>query len=616
MDEKKNDIASDVSSGAEKVKNIEKNVFDKQADTVKNRVEEEKKNAEKRVSAAKKKAKEKGERVASKARQKERKLEKKLAAKEKRAERVAQRKERTAKRRAERAERKDLLKNETAVQRLERKERERLQRLEAREKAAARRHELLLKKKEDRLKRKENRLSDRRHKREERTKRTRERAPGFGGWLAAVISLGVVSLVMATVVTAGAMNLADMNSGMISSYQDDIYELDGAADNMQTALSKLRVSSSAADQSRLLADLLVNCEIAECDLEHIPVDGVTSANISAFVNKTSAFCRRALAKLASGEPLGESDRNTLDYLYKVSTEIRSELDQLAVTMTSDDIVDLVKGKENGTLSSGFSGVAKGTTEVPDTITDGPFADSVYKVNAKGLSSYEEISSSEGKKLVERYLDSYDVENVECTGEATISGFTCYNYEATDARGRSYFVQLSEQGGKLVMLDSYEMCKANNYDIDECIAIAEEFLERCGFENVKPVYFFETGTTADINFCYEQDGVVVYADMVKVKVCETRGCVTGVEAYSYWMNHSERSIGSAKATVSDVRGKFPSLDITSTRLAYIPLDGEETLCYEVVGRYGGEEYYIYFDAATAKEVAVFTVENSDAGRILK
>ena len=90
----------------------------------------------------------------------------------------------------------------------------------------------------------------------------RRRQPGFGGWLAAVVSLGVSTLVLATIVTAGAFNMRDMNAVASAGYRSSFYELTGLMDEMETDLSKLRVSSTAAGQRNLATDLLVNSSLA------------------------------------------------------------------------------------------------------------------------------------------------------------------------------------------------------------------------------------------------------------------------------------------------------------------------------------------------------------------
>ena len=107
--------------------------------------------------------------------------------------------------------------------------------------------------------------------------------------------------------------------------------------------------------------------------------------------------------------------------------------------------------------------------------------------------------------------------------------------------------------------------------------------------------------------YTQNGVAVYPDMVKVKVCEERGIVTGVEALPYVLNHTQRSIESPSITKAQAEAKLGGmLEVESSRLAIIPKNGKETLAYEFCGSYGGRKYYVYLSAENGTEVDVFTV----------
>lgn len=577
----------------------------------------EKKNAATRVKKAKNKAELKDKKLSVKAERKEKKLERKLAAKEKAAERKAAAKEKAAKRRAEKAARKDMLKNESASERLQRIEREKKARMEAREKAAARRHELALKRKEIRLKKKEERLKDKQHRREQRSASRREHAPGFGGWLAAVISLGVVSMIMATVITAGAINMRTMNYGMMSGYMGSVYELDDRADSIQNSLNKLRITTSAREQSRLLTDILVQSELAENDLERMPIDEMTSASINDFVNRTRDFARSALGKLSSGEKLSDREMQVINYLYSFNSRIRRELDEMTVHMTAKDIASWVKGKD-GVISEGIGKIEKSFSDKGENSNAGPFSGNVSGRKAKGLASYEEISSADGGKRLFNMFANYDLKEAECTGETNANGLECFNYKMSDSRGREFFAQLSKKGGKLVMFNSYEACYAYNYDIEKCTDIAQKFLSEQGFKGMKAVWSNECNSTAEINFVPEDGGALIYPDMIKVKVCETRGIVTGIDAFSYWMNHTGRNIGeaglSSKAAIA--KSGLDRTKISSSRLALIEAQGSERLAYEIYCSYEGEEYCVYIDATTGDELRVFAIENSDCGRLLR
>lgn len=83
--------------------------------------------------------------------------------------------------------------------------------------------------------------------------------------------------------------------------------------------------------------------------------------------------------------------------------------------------------------------------------------------------------------------------------------------------------------------------------------------------MRPVWSNESGTVATINFAYEAEDVIVYSDLVKVKVCEERGLVTGMEASSYYLNHTERSIPAPALTAEEARAKSTPIS-TSLRPA--------------------------------------------------
>ena len=101
-----------------------------------------------------------------------------------------------------------------------------------------------------------------------------------------------------------------------------------------------------------------------------------------------------------------------------------------------------------------------------------------------------------------------------------------------------------------------------------------------------VWSSESGTACNLNFVYETGGAAVYPDMIKVKVCEERGIVTGIEALPYVLNHTERSIPRPAMSMSQARKVLGGqLDIETERLAIIPFDGGEKLAYAVAGVHG-------------------------------
>ena len=550
---------------------------------------------EKRLAAAK-----------IKAEKKQKRLEKRLAAKQKRLDRIAAFKEKRAEQREKRRERRDMLKHESKEARIERKAEERRAKIEARvakrEAAAA-----------ERQARREHRLKVRAEKRAD--KNERRHAPGFGGWLAAVIALGVTTLALGAMTTFGWMNVNGMQGDMADIHTQSLYELNSIVDNLDSNLAKARVSNSANEQVRLLSDIAIESEMAEVILERMPVETQLTGNMTSFVNKMGDSAQSMLYAVARGDRLTDSQKASIKYMYEVKLVMIRILNEVTSTSTPKEMIKAMKGKKDSLMVKSFGDLENNTVETPKEINDGPFSDSTKKVSAKNLEAMEEINATKAEELAKTYFESYKPTDVRCTGEAVASQLECYNVAITTNDGEM-FAQLSKKGGKVVMFDSYKECDDKNFSVERCVDIATDFLNDLGFDNMKAVWTSENGTTCNLNFAYEQDGVVFYPDMIKVKVCEQRGIVTGMEGLAYVLNHTSRTVGEAELSKSEAAANLNAeFEVEGSRLTVIPHDEQEALAYEFVGTYGGNTYYIYVDAKTGDEIEVFTVVGTKQGKAL-
>ena len=495
------------------------------------------------------------------------------------------------------------LKNERKQAREERKKETRAAKIEARtakrEAAAA-----------ERQAKREHRLKVRAQKQAE--KKEKRHSPGFGGWLAAVISLGATSLVLATIVTYGWMNMATMQTNMAGMQTQSLYELNAIVDNLDSNLSKARVSTSPSDRARVLADIAIESEMAEVILERMPLETTMTGQMSAFLNKMGDSAQSMLYTVAAGGELEDWQISSLEYMYANNLKLKRALNEIVSASDKDDMLALMNGKDS-VLGESFGDIENNVIEEPKGIFDGPFSENKEDTNISFFEGMGEISQSEAENIAKEMFADYNVTEARCTGEANKGKLAFYNITLTTDDGEM-MAQLSKKGGKLVMFDSYKECTEHNFSTDRCEDIATEFLQAAGYKNLKPVWVSENGTTCNINFCYEQDGVVIYPDMIKVKVCEERGLVTGAEAMSYVMNHSQRDIAGATVTKEQAQSVIDGrVEVDASRLAIIPIDGEEKLCYEFSGTFDGSQYFVYVDAQTCEEVHVLTVIGTAQGK---
>ncbi|MDE6411362.1 MAG: germination protein YpeB [Clostridia bacterium] len=592
----------------------------------------EKAAAEKRLAAAKKKAAKKEEKLLKRAKLKEKKLEKKAALKAKKLEKKAALKEKKAERiqakqekkaalkekkleqRAEKAARREMLKNESKAEKQKRIAREKKERIALRRKKHEARDKARERKAAAREAARERKAENRKHKREQNTER-RKHAPGFGGWLAAVISLGTAALALATVVTAGAVRMNEMDMEATSGYRSTLYEMVSVSEDMDNNFSKLRVSTGSEEQRKLLTDLLVDSELMESALERIPVDSATSTDISSFVNRTGSYARRLLNKLASGKTLTDTELNTVNYLYEVNSALYNELNDIVMNMDDGDLHAFMNGGKSD-MQNKFSEAGQGTHKDPENIVDAPFSGE-GNVGENQLTKQEEITSERAEQLVKDYFNGYHVTETRMTGEGTAHGAGLYNFVLTDENGNEIYAEITKNGGKLIFFDTYEECHQKNFDLETCDQLAREYLASLGIKDVEASFLSDTGMVANITYVSKQGGVRVYPESIKVRVCEEKGRVVGIDASGYLFNHTERSFSEPEV------GENAALDVISkdltpyeVNLTLIAINDEEVLAYEIACYTETDTFLVYVDAMSGDEIQMFRIREGEGGKYIR
>lgn len=452
-----------------------------------------------------------------------------------------------------------------------------------------------------------------RRKEERRKEKESGRTPGFGGWLAAVISLSVAVLALGAIVTVGYFDLDAARSGMESGYRSAVYEFSELVESMDADLAKARVVSGNYEMQKLLTDILVESELAEKCIEDFPVEGHAAENLTAFINRVGSYARTLLYKLAAGGSLDAGEEEVIEYMYQTTQQLREALPALVKSADEGTVEEMLAA--DGDFAAGFEGLSAPTAEAPKSIQDGPFSQGANKRSSALLEAAPALSEREATDRANGYFRDYGVKSLRMTGK-TEGSPACYNFEFTDKAGREYYAQITRQGGYLLLLDAYKECEAHNYDAENCVDIATAFLEGCGYTSMRPVWASEAGTECCVSFVYEQDGVLCYPDMIKVKVCEDAGIVTGVEAHSYLYCHTERAAFEARVPQSRIEANAAArMQLTSVRRAVIAADGREVFAYEVAGEYGGRQYFAYIDANTGETVDIFVVVGTDRGEMV-
>lgn len=591
-----------------KTDDVKEPVLDKKA-------EKEKEMKLKRIENAKLKREKRRKRDEERAKLKENRIKAKKAKAEIRKKKKEEYRQEKLRRKEERLARRDMLKHESREEKEKRiaaekqaKRKERDLKRQAIIKAREQKAEIRRQKRADKIAVKEQKAKTRMENKD------KKRSRGLGGWLAAVIALGGTTLVLATLFTLSMLNvLPGTQTFNADAVAESYYSLVDYVDNIDVNLSKLILSNDDGERQRILVNLIEEASLASEDITKIPLKDESKYYTTKYINQVADYSKYLNNRLIDGDSLTKADKENLQSLYKINTALREGLLSLNESMgNSYDFKTVLNENDDNLMLETFSELEKRAVDYPKLIYDGPFSDSEDKEEEKPS---ESIPVSRAEEKFKNYFSDYEIKNVETLGEQH-GNIECYSIKA-DAKDGEIHAFLATDDGELIMFNHYADCTENNYSLNECIKIADEYIQSLGYDKMTSVWATESGSTAYINYCYTQNKVVVYPDMIKVTVCKERGLVSAFDSSAYRLNHKTRDINEPKITTEVAEtGLSTDLYVLSSRLCLI-LKGEtkEILAYEFFGEYNGSKYYIYVDAITGKETQIFKVVETDEGNLM-
>lgn len=405
--------------------------------------------------------------------------------------------------------------------------------------------------------------------------------------------------------------MAMSENNMESAY----YTLTDSLLNIENNFSKLRVTRDGNLAGEMLIDVAMDSQTAAANLAILSYSGYDMSALVKFCNQVGDYSKYLVTKLTGGEELSEEDYNTLAKLYEATYSIGKKLNAVKDALMSGEKIVTGLDEFNSHFAEIADSLVDGSIQYPSLIYDGAFSDSLEERQPKSLSG-EDIDPEKQQDNITKILCDYKIKSVKYTGESD-NGFSAYVYDVTLEDGSNVYLQLAKKGGSIVMWDKQFDSQQPTLSVEEGVVLAEQYMQKQGYENVKGVYACVTDSVLYVNICYVENDIVIYPDMIKIKVSLDDGKIIGFEGLNYIYNHTERSLETPAVTEGEVRNMdFGGLEVQSVRLALIPLDnGKETLTYEVYGKVDNYAYYVFIDAKTGKAVEVLQVIDSDEGELL-
>lgn len=436
------------------------------------------------------------------------------------------------------------------------------------------------------------------------------------GWAIAVVVLGSLALIFGTLFTISVTKNTDGGKTISGSVDRAYYNLVNYVDSMDVDMSKLIVSNDKKQQQRILTELSAKAMLAAEDISRLPMKDESKFYTTKFVNQVGDYSKYLNNKLIDGLSVTNEDKDNLKSLYEINGTLKTELTKTTADMGADyDFMTLLDDTAGNILLDKFDELESNATDYPKLIYDGPFSDGLDEKSPKGLDG-EAVSLAKAMEIVEQQFISYGLTEMEPEGEG--KGFIeTYNFNCKTEDEGGMYVELSKIGGKVINFECYRDCTQQKLSLDDAEQVAEKFLDKMGFKDMKAVWATEKGAVAYLNFVYTINGVAIYPDMVKVTVCKERGVVSSMDAREYYLNHTVRSLETPKLTAEQAKDTVSeNIDIETCRLAVVPYgQSKEALTYEISGKVDGATYYVYVDAVDGREINIFRVVETTEGMLV-
>ena len=176
------------------------------------------------------------------------------------------------------------------------------------------------------------------------------------------------------------------------------------------------------------------------------------------------------------------------------------------------------------------------------------------------------------------------------------------------------LSISKKGGHIIYMNYNRDVSSEILSNEEADKKGKEYLEKRGYTNMKETYYLKQEGVMTINYAYSQEGVVMYPDLIKVKVALDNGDILGVETTGYLNNHTTRDISNVKITKEQAKENLnKDLNIESEGLAVIPTEWQtEILCYEFKGKVDDTEFLVYINAENGREEDILVIKDTPNG----
>lgn len=402
-------------------------------------------------------------------------------------------------------------------------------------------------------------------------------------------------------------------------YNKAFYEVIEYVQNVKTYLAKTMISKSAEHGAEMLTHVWRESNLAQSYLGMLPIESQELENTEKFLNQVSEYSYSLSRKNIEGTGLTDDDINKIKELYNYCNDLSNTLNEMSDELNNGTLKwsDLMKNSEGSEITevSTFNVVEENFHEFAGLIYDGAFSEHIISQEKRGLIG-EEIDEETAKQKAEEFIGKDKIKNTQNNGFVENGDIPVYRFEMTTNDNKTIGISISKKGGHVVAMNYDRDISEEKLNEQEAVQKGKEYLSSKGFDNMQETYYLKDNGYITVNYAYKQNDVVIYADLIKVKIALDNGEIVGLETTGYLNCHYVRAISTNRISIDEARKLISDeAEITSEGLAMIPTEwNTEILCYEFKGKIEDIDFIAYINVETGEEEDILIVTNTPNGTL--
>ncbi len=330
-------------------------------------------------------------------------------------------------------------------------------------------------------------------------------------------------------------------------YNKSMYEAVSYINNLEVELEKLQIINTKKMTITTLANIYKQSNMAKENFENIPTNQNILQDACKYLSQVSDYCYSLMKKLSTEDKITNEEYLQIANIQEKCMNLNEEMSNIYRDLNDGKIQwdELQKDTENRLQNmdiskevSSIKNVAKTFQDYEGLIYDGAFSDHLLTSTPKSLSN-NIVSKETAKEYISNLYGSENIEYIQ-EKDDSLGKIELYNFDIkikNSSMVRNIFI--TKKDCKLYLMISDRKVEKENISIEDAKKRAHDYLKKIGIDNIEATYYQKSDNMVIINYAAIQDDIIMYPDLVKIKIALDNGEICGLEAQGYIFNNMRR-----------------------------------------------------------------------------